>query len=193
MILLIDNYDSFTYNLVDYFARLGVSCHVVRNDVPPDEYITLDFRGVVLSPGPGIPRRAGYLMEVIERLHRRYPLLGICLGHQALAEFFGATLTHAHRPMHGKVSKITHRACGLFENLPQPLSVVRYHSWVVEKLPDTLTPTAYTADSYQELMAFQHQNLPIFGVQFHPEAALSQEGLKLLNNWLKHTGVTKAY
>jgi anthranilate synthase component 2 len=193
VILLIDNYDSFTYNLVDYFARLGVRCHVVRNDQPPDTYASLPFQGIVLSPGPGTPRQAGYLMHAIERFYRRFPLLGICLGHQALGEFFGATLTHAHRPMHGKVSQITHRGCGLFEALPNPLAVVRYHSWVVQSLPAELLPTAYTLDTHQELMAFQHQKLPVFGVQFHPEAALSQGGLKLLNNWLKHTGITKAY
>ncbi|NIK74298.1 anthranilate synthase component 2 [Thermonema lapsum] len=193
MILIIDNYDSFTYNLVDYFARLGVNCHVVRNDVPPYEYLSRPFQGVVLSPGPGVPSRAGYLMEVIAQLYQHYPLLGICLGHQALAEFFGGTLTHAHCPMHGKTSLISHQASDLFENLPQPLSVVRYHSWVVQTLPPILLPTAYTADQYRELMAFRHQSLPVFGVQFHPEAALTQEGLKLLNNWLKHTGITKAY
>lgn len=190
MIIIIDNYDSFTYNLADYFARLGTPCRIIRNDVPIQEWEKTPFQGLVLSPGPGTPDRAGLLMSIIERFYLRYPILGVCLGHQALATFFGAKLRPAHRPMHGKLSMIDIRKPNrIFDGFPNKIQVVRYHSWVVDALPNCLQATAFTHDMYAELMAFEHCHLPIFGLQFHPEAILTQAGIQMLDNWLKYTGV----
>jgi anthranilate synthase component 2 len=182
MLLLLDNFDSFTYNLVDYFGQLGVEAHVVRNDVKLEELLALPVTGIVLSPGPGTPQEAGVMMEVIRHYHKLVPMLGICLGHQALGEFFGATLAKGIKPMHGKLSEITCAADPLFEGIPQMMPVVRYHSLVLRHSPDCIIPLAYTAQG--ELMAFRHSSLPLYALQFHPEAALTTYGLDMLRNWV---------
>ena len=182
MLLLLDNFDSFTYNLVDYFGQLGVEAQVVRNDVPLQEIQLLPIKAIVLSPGPGTPQAAGSLLQVIHHYHTRVPMLGICLGHQALGEFFGATLGKGIRPMHGKISEIVCEPDPIFEGLPQIMPVVRYHSLVLRHTPECMLPLAHTRDG--ELMAFRHKALPLYALQFHPEAALTTYGLHLLQNWL---------
>ncbi|MHC2990578.1 para-aminobenzoate synthase [Pontibacter sp. HJ8] len=182
MLLLLDNFDSFTYNLVDYFGQLGVEAHVVRNDVKLEELLELPVTGIVLSPGPGVPKEAGIMMEVIQHYHKHVPMLGICLGHQALGEFFGATLVKGIQPMHGKISEITCEADPLFEGIPHKMPIVRYHSLVLRHSPDCIMPLAYTAQG--ELMAFRHRSLPLYALQFHPEAALTTYGLDMLRNWV---------
>jgi anthranilate synthase component 2 len=186
-ILLVDNFDSFTFNLLDYLKQVGVTAHVCRNDVPLATLQEQEFDGVVLSPGPGTPTSAGNLLSVIEHYHQQLPMLGVCLGHQALGQFFGAHLERAAQPMHGKVSEID---CAsdepLFAGLPNRLAVTRYHSLVLNKLPEALVPLAFTADKNRELMALRHRTLPLYGVQFHPEALLTTHGLALLSNWVKY-------
>lgn len=183
MILLLDNFDSFTYNLVDYFNQLGVRTRVIRNNADFQQVQKATFSGICLSPGPGIPGNSGILMRVIEEYHTQIPILGICLGHQALGQYFGATLDHGLQPMHGKVSQIVrHAESLLFKGLPEQFNVVRYHSLVLKNLPSTLVGTAYT--NQQELMALRHESLPLHGVQFHPEAVLTQFGLEILQNWV---------
>lgn len=182
MLLLLDNFDSFTYNLVDYFGQLGVEAHVVRNDVSLSEIKKLPINAIVLSPGPGTPKGAGVLMEVIHAYHARVPMLGICLGHQALGEFFGAKLEKGEKPMHGKISEIICEPDPIFKNLPEKMPVVRYHSLVLRHTPPTIVPLAHTASG--ELMAFKHNTLPLYALQFHPEAALTTYGLEMLRNWL---------
>lgn len=184
MVLLLDNFDSFTFNLVHYFEQIGVSCMVLRNDVPLSDFTHLPFQGVVLSPGPATPAQAGNLMQVIDHYYQKLPLLGICLGHQAIGAFFGARLQKARKPMHGKISQITTQTSDLlFEALPSSMPVVRYHSLILEDLPPALCATAHTAEG--EIMALRHQQLPIWGVQFHPEAILTTHGLAILQNWTK--------
>ncbi|MCP4437922.1 MAG: aminodeoxychorismate/anthranilate synthase component II [Aureispira sp.] len=183
-ILLLDNYDSFTYNLYDYLSQCGASCRVVRNDqMTLNELAVCHFDGIVLSPGPKRPKDAGILMQVIEKYHQQLPILGVCLGHQAIGEFFGAKLVHATVPRHGKTSMITHQQTGIFAQLPNPMQVMRYHSLVLEELPNYLVGVAHSQE--QELMAIQHQKYPLTGIQFHPESILTPNGLALLNNWLK--------
>lgn len=186
-LLLLDNFDSFTYNLLDYLQQLGTDVVVRRNDTPLPELLALDVEAVVLSPGPGTPRAAGVMMELLAAVHAQLPVLGVCLGHQALGEFFGAGLQRAARPMHGKVSDIelTEAADALFAGLPTRLPVTRYHSLVLNKLPDSLLPLARTADAAAELMALRHRTLPLYGVQFHPEALLTTHGLAMLRNWVR--------
>ncbi|BDD03099.1 anthranilate synthase component II [Aureibacter tunicatorum] len=184
MILLVDNFDSFTYNLVDYFARLGEKCLVRRNDVSLEELDKLDFDKIVLSPGPGKPEDAGNLMKVIDAYHLKYPMLGICLGHQALASYFGGNIKKALRPMHGKVSNVKNFQIGVFKGLPEQFDVVRYHSLVVDNLPDMLEKTALVDTG--EIMGLRHVELPLEGVQFHPEAILTENGLKILHNWIQY-------
>ena len=182
-LLVVDNVDSFTYMLVDYLAQAGADCRVVRNNEPRSHFINQAMDGVVLSPGPGTPRMAGRLMDVIDYYHRRLPMLGVCLGHQALGEFFGATLVSAVRPMHGKVSPIEVQPTDvLFAGLPERFSVTRYHSLILQDLPDSLESTAMTA--LGEVMAMRHRTLPVWGVQFHPEAVLTEFGVKMLANWI---------
>ncbi|HEX8428987.1 aminodeoxychorismate/anthranilate synthase component II [Hymenobacter sp.] len=186
-LLLLDNFDSFTYNLLDYFRQLGCEVQVVRNDVPLAQLEELAFDALVLSPGPGTPAAAGNLMAVIDAWHQRVPMLGVCLGHQALAQYFGATLTRAARPMHGKVSEMEVVVEDeLFQELPRQLPVTRYHSLVVTNLPSVLRPLALTADPTREIMALRHTNLPLVGVQFHPEALLTTHGLAMLRNWVRY-------
>lgn len=189
MILLLDNFDSFTYNLWDYVQRLGVECKVFRNDTPLEILKKHNFTGIILSPGFGKPQEAGNMMEVIDYYHQKLPILGVCLGHQALGIYFGAKLIYAKKPMHGKIStincKINNQTDLLFQNMPSQIEVVRYHSLLIEverEKNNVLIPTAYTQKG--ELMAFSHIILPIKAIQFHPEAALTEYGLQMLENWL---------
>lgn len=185
MILIFDNYDSFTFNLCDYLKQAGQEIRVIRNDEKSLEEIEqLNFSAIVLSPGPGTPETSGILMALIERWHKRVPILGICLGHQALGLFFGATLERATFPMHGKVSKIRTIAHPMWDSIPLIFSVCRYHSLVL-KINDlqNVEVTAFSEDD-QEIMAFSHKSLPIRGIQFHPEAILTEYGMQILINWL---------
>jgi len=187
-LLLLDSFDSFTHTLADYLRQLGAEVLVRRNDVPLGELTGLDVAGVVLSPGPGAPAGAGNLLAVIEAFHRRVPMLGVCLGQQALGEFFGATLRRAARPMHGKVSEVELLAAddSWLRGLPRRQLVTRYHSLALETstLPPSLRPLARTTDLDAELMALRHATLPLYGVQFHPEALLTTHGLAWLRNWV---------
>ncbi|MFD2937040.1 anthranilate synthase component II [Spirosoma flavum] len=184
-LLVVDNFDSFTYMLVDYLQQAGATCRVVRNNESWSRLIDAPVDAVVLSPGPGVPKQAGRLMDIIAHYYRRVPILGVCLGHQALGEFFGAKLTLADRPMHGKVSTIrTLTNDVLWQGLPAEFAVTRYHSLVLTDLPSQLMATAVTGRD--ELMAMRHRTLPLWGVQFHPEAALTQHGLRLIENWINY-------
>lgn len=186
-LLLLDNFDSFTYNLLDYFRQLECQVEVRRNDVPLAELRALSFDAVVLSPGPGTPAEAGNLLAVIEEFHAWVPMLGVCLGHQALGEFFGAQVVRGQRPMHGKVSDIDWTVPDeIWQQLPARMPVTRYHSLILQQLPDTLEALAVTADDTREIMALRHRTLPLYGVQFHPEALLTSHGLALLGNWVKN-------
>lgn len=191
MLLIFDNYDSFTYNLCDYFKQLGQKLLVIRNDEKTlDEIEELDFSGIVLSPGPGIPENSGLLMALIDRWHNRVPILGICLGHQALGTYFGLELIKAPYPIHGKVSTIETINHPMWNNLPDKFDACRYHSLVISVGVSTnpnvslLIPTA-TSQNDNVNMAIAHKHLPIWGIQFHPEAILTQYGIEILNNWLK--------
>ena len=183
-ILLLDNYDSFTYNLYDYLLQTGVECRVLRNDaLPLAAFESLAFDAIVFSPGPRRPVDAGLMLPLIEQFHRRVPMLGICLGHQAIGEFFGAKLIKAKVPMHGKTTVIRHSDHPLFKDIPVEFTVMRYHSLLLESLGDTpLRCLATTTDG--EIMALEHQFLPLTGVQFHPESILTECGLQLLKNWV---------
>jgi len=182
-VLVVDNFDSFTYMLVDYLQQAGADCRIQRNNESLHHLTAEPVDGVVLSPGPGTPRRAGQLMNVIDHYHQRVPMLGVCLGHQALGDYFGARLTAALRPRHGKVDTlyVTTRDV-LFDGLPDRFGVTRYHSLLLRDLPADLEATART-DS-DELMAMRHNHLPIWGVQFHPEAAQTEHGLGIVKNWI---------
>ena len=186
-ILVIDNYDSFVYTIVGYLQQLGAQTTVVRNDAVPTD---LDgFDGVLVSPGPGAPKEAGASMEVIETCaDRELPLLGVCLGHQALGEVFGGVVTHAPELMHGRTSVVEHTGEGVFGGLPTPFTATRYHSLAVvrETVPDELVITASTGSGI--VMGLQHRTLPLHGVQFHPESVLTEGGHRLLANWLATTG-----
>ena len=185
MILLIDNYDSFTFNLVHHLGDLGAECEVVRNDaITPEEALARQPEAIVLSPGPCTPNEAGVCLDLIQAAAGRVPLLGVCLGHQAIGQAFGGEVVRAPAPMHGKVSPVNHADEGVFAGLPTPFAAARYHSLVVrpETLPDTLQATARTEDGV--IMGLQHRTLPIHGVQFHPESIASEHGHKLLQNFL---------
>lgn len=190
MLLMIDNYDSFTYNLVQYFGELGEQVHVIRNDqLDVDAIAALQPARIVISPGPCTPKEAGVSLEVIERLGARIPILGVCLGHQGIGQAFGGRVIRASRIMHGKTSPVHHRGKGVFAGLPSPFEATRYHSLVVEQgsLPDCLEVTAWTENadgSMEEIMGLRHRELPIEGVQFHPESILTQHGHALLANFL---------
>lgn len=190
MILMVDNYDSFTYNLVQELAELSdAEIHVLRNDAASaEEMLALGPQAVVISPGPGTPERAGVTMELIERA-AAVPLLGICLGHQALAAVHGARIVRAPEPVHGKTSEIHHGGGGVFAGLPEPLTATRYHSLVVERgsVPSKLEVTAWTDDGL--VMGLEHRERPHHGVQFHPESYLTRDGMRLLAGFLRLAGV----
>ncbi|MCE4068431.1 MULTISPECIES: aminodeoxychorismate/anthranilate synthase component II [Pseudomonas] len=198
MLLMIDNYDSFTYNLVQYFAELKADIHVVRNDeLSVDQIAALNPERIVLSPGPCTPNEAGVSLEVIERFAGKLPLLGVCLGHQSIGQAFGGDVVRARQVMHGKVSPVFHKEQGVFAGLNNPLTQTRYHSLVVkrETLPDCLEITAWTAledGSVDEIMGLRHKTLNVEGVQFHPESILSEQGHEMLANFLKQTGGVRA-
>jgi len=184
-ILMIDNYDSFTYNLVQYFGELGEAVQVARNDqITLDEIEALAPDRICISPGPCSPAEAGISVAVIQRFAGRTPILGVCLGHQAIGAAYGGRVIRAKEQMHGKTSPITHAGSDVFRGLPSPFTVTRYHSLAVERasLPDCLMITAETADG--EIMGLRHKTLPVYGVQFHPESILSEHGHALLRNFL---------
>ncbi len=190
MILVIDNYDSFTYNLVHYLLELGTAVEVVRNDVvTAREALAMRPDAIVLSPGPCAPAQAGVCLDLIAAVaETRTPLLGVCLGHQAIGEAFGGRVVRAAQVMHGKTSEVTHDGSGVFERLPSPFVATRYHSLIVEAatLPDTLVANAHTDDG--TIMGLRHRTLPIHGVQFHPESIASEHGHALLANFLDLAG-----
>ncbi|NYT82669.1 aminodeoxychorismate/anthranilate synthase component II [Alcaligenaceae bacterium] len=186
MLLMLDNYDSFTYNLVQYFGELGQDVRVVRNDqASVDEIAAMNPDRICVSPGPCSPAEAGISIELIQRFAGKLPILGVCLGHQAIGAAFGGDIVRAKQIMHGKVSSITHTGTDVFADLPSPFTVTRYHSLAIRRdtLPDCLEITAETGDG--EIMGVRHKTLPVYGVQFHPESVLSEHGLALLNNFLK--------
>ncbi len=186
MLLMIDNYDSFTYNLVQYLGELGEEVVVRRNDeITLDEVGALKPDRIVVSPGPCTPNEAGISVPLIERFAGKVPLLGVCLGHQSIGQAFGARIVHARELMHGKTSAIQHEGHGVFRALPNPLQATRYHSLVIERdsLPDCLEVTAWSADG--EIMGVRHKTLPVEGVQFHPESILTEHGHALLKNFLE--------
>ncbi len=186
MLLVIDNYDSFTYNLVQYFGQLGVSQRVFRNDeISPAEALALNPDRVLISPGPCSPGEAGVSLEIIRAFAGQKPVLGVCLGHQAIGHYFGGRVVRADRLMHGKTSPIRHQGTELFRGMPNPFDATRYHSLLVERasLPAELEITADTAEG--EIMALRHRTLPIWGVQFHPESIATVGGMDILRNFLE--------
>jgi anthranilate synthase component II len=185
-VLMIDNYDSFTYNLVQYLGELGARVHTVRNDaIDIDGIASLQPTRIVISPGPGMPDGAGVTLAAIRHFAGKVPILGVCLGHQAIGQAFGGKVVRARRVMHGKADDIAHRGQGLFAELPLRYEVIRYHSLVVarDSLPDCLDVTAWTDDG--EIMGIRHRQLPVHGVQFHPESIASEHGHSLLANFLR--------
>jgi len=183
-ILLLDNYDSFTYNLYDYLEQLGLVCTVIRNDqITIEEIENGHFDGIVFSPGPQRPENAGQLMPILTYFYTKMPILGICLGMQAIGTFFGAELVHASVPVHGKTSMIEHTGKQLFQGITLPTQVMRYHSLLLKELPSCLQTIAWT--DQKEVMAIVHESLPVWGVQFHPESILTLEGLAILDNWIQ--------
>ncbi len=190
MLLVIDNYDSFTFNLVQYLGEMGVDLQVHRNDqISVEGAIALNPERVLISPGPCSPKEAGLSNDLVRAFaDRRVPILGVCLGHQCIAHTFGAAVVVNHRMMHGKTSPILHNGQELFEGMPNPFNATRYHSLVARRdsIPDTLEVTAWTAED--EVMGLRHRSLPIWGVQFHPESILTENGRQLLANFLKLPG-----
>jgi anthranilate synthase component 2 len=186
MLLMIDNYDSFTYNLVQYFGELGAEVRVFRNDaITPDEVERLAPSHIVISPGPCTPNEAGVSVPLIEKFAGRVPILGVCLGHQSIGQAFGGRIVHAKTLMHGKVSAITHRGEGVFAGVPSPFQATRYHSLAIERasLPQCLEVTAESEDG--EIMGVRHREFAIEGVQFHPESFLTEHGHRMLGNFLQ--------
>ncbi|KTC67769.1 anthranilate synthase component II [Legionella birminghamensis] len=186
MLLLIDNYDSFTYNLVQYFQILEQPVKVVSNDeitIPEIERLNPEY--LVISPGPNRPEDAGISMDAIRHFHQKLPILGVCLGHQCLAQVFGGRIIHAPQVMHGKTSRILHHKLQLFKDVPNPFLATRYHSLIVETAS---LPTCFSIDAWanNDIMAISHRQYPLFGVQFHPESILTEHGLHLLRNFLNH-------
>ncbi len=189
MLLLIDNYDSFTYNLVHYLGELGAECVVHRNDaISADDVLALKPQAIVLSPGPCTPNEAGICLELVKKAGAKIPMLGVCLGHQSIGQAYGAVVKRAPTPMHGKLSPITHTNEGVFKGLAETFEITRYHSLIVERetLPDTLEITAETEDGL--IMGLQHKTHPVHGVQFHPESIASEHGHALLANFMKLAG-----
>ncbi|MDX1599174.1 MAG: aminodeoxychorismate/anthranilate synthase component II [Marinobacter sp.] len=191
MLLMIDNYDSFTYNVVQYLAELGADVHVYRNDeITVEEIEALKPERLVISPGPCTPNEAGISMAAIRHFAGKLPILGVCLGHQAIGQVYGGDVIRAGRVMHGKVSPVYHKDQGVFRGLSNPLQATRYHSLVIDKetLPDCLEVTAWTRNedgSVEEIMGVRHKTLPIEGVQFHPESIMTEQGHELLRNFLR--------
>lgn len=188
MLLMIDNYDSFTYNLVQYFLELGEEVEVIRNDkLTLDDIAEMAPRRLVISPGPCTPKEAGISVDAIKRFAGKIPILGICLGHQAITEAFGGDVVRADRLMHGKTSPILHDNQGIFKDIPSPFTATRYHSLIAkrETFPACLQITAWTEE--QEIMGLQHSEYPVWGMQFHPESILTTEGMQLLRNFLELT------
>lgn len=185
MVLLIDNFDSFTYNLYDYILQLGEDCRVVRNnELQLEQFDSIPFTSAVISPGPKSPADAGITQSFIAKYYNSKPILGICLGHQALGEFFGAKLLRAQAPMHGKTTLVKHDNSYLFKGLPAEIEVMRYHSLILQDIPEKeLSITATSADG--EVMAIAHKTLPLAGVQFHPESILTPHGLQIMRNWFQ--------
>ena len=186
MILLIDNYDSFTFNLVHFLGDVGARCDVLRNDaLTVAEALARQPEAIVLSPGPCTPNEAGICLDLIAAAAGRIPILGVCLGHQAIGQAFGAEVVRAPAPMHGKTSRIFHDGTDILEGLPSPFTATRYHSLIVDRasLPEALVATAWTEDGI--VMALRHRSLPIFGVQFHPESIASEGGHRILANFLR--------
>lgn len=192
MILVIDNYDSFTYNLVQYLGELGQTIEIRRNDeIDLNGIESLQPEHILLSPGPCTPNEAGICLEVIDHFKGRIPIMGVCLGHQSIGQAFGGTVIRAEQLMHGKTSDIFHNEEGLFEELPSPFTATRYHSLIVRKddLPDCLEITAWTQSG--EIMGLRHKDYDIMGVQFHPESIVTDNGLRILNNFIRSTGKAK--
>ncbi|GGB32749.1 glutamine amidotransferase [Oceanisphaera marina] len=191
MLLMLDNYDSFTYNLVQYFGELGQAVMVRRNDdITLDEIAALQPTGLIISPGPCTPNEAGVSLAAISEFAGKLPILGVCLGHQAIAQAFGGKVVRARQVMHGKTSAIRHTGVGVFRDLPDPLTVTRYHSLIVEtaSLPSCFTVTAWSETERgerDEIMGMQHNDLPLHSVQFHPESILTEGGHQLLQNFLR--------
>jgi anthranilate synthase component II len=184
MLLLIDNYDSFSHILADLIRQTGEELRIIRNDASLEEIEKIGFKGLILSPGPGIPSDAGNLLPVCEKYHRHIPVLGVCLGHQAIGEFFGADLVKNRVPTHGKVHLVQKTKPHFFtENLPDQFEVTRYHSLQLQNLPDCLESILETESG--EIMGMAHKTLPILGIQYHPEAHLTEYGLELVKNWVK--------
>jgi anthranilate synthase/aminodeoxychorismate synthase-like glutamine amidotransferase len=186
VLLVIDNFDSFTYNLVQYFGQLGVHQRVYRNTaITPKEAVALNPDRIVLSPGPCTPSDAGVTLDIIKAFEGRKPIFGVCLGHQAVGQYFGGNVIRADRLMHGKTSPISHRDTDLFKGMPQGFAATRYHSLLVERstFPKDLEVTAETAEG--EVMGLRHRTLPIWGVQFHPESIATEGGMKILQNFLE--------
>ena len=191
MLVLIDNYDSFTYNLVHFLGELGASCDVIRNDkITSEEVIRKKPKAIVLSPGPCTPNEAGICLDLIAKAGPKIPLLGVCLGHQAIGQVYGGKVIRAPEPMHGKLSTIHHTGKGVFKGLPDRFQVTRYHSLIVERksLPGCLEVTAETADGL--IMGLMHETHPVHGVQFHPESIASEQGHALLANFLELAGMS---
>ena len=185
MLLMIDNYDSFVYNLVRYFEEIGESVEVIRNDKINMHMIDgSKYLGIIISPGPKNPKETGLSLDIINKFKDKIPILGICLGHQCIGHYFGSRIIKGKKPMHGKISEITHNNKGLFYNVKNPVKVTRYHSLIIdkEKLPKELEITAKTSDGV--IMGIRHNKFPIYGVQFHPEAELTEEGHKILENFI---------
>jgi anthranilate synthase/aminodeoxychorismate synthase-like glutamine amidotransferase len=189
LILLVDNFDSFTYNLVDYFEQLGQEVEVIRNDVNPESVNWKKYHGLVLSPGPETPEKANFLLQYLEKAAQNVPILGICLGHQAINIHFGGTIKKGLQPMHGKISIVKKVNEDLiFNQLPIQFNVVRYHSLIIDDLGKDLVVLGETA--LKETMIIKHSLRPIYGIQYHPESILTQFGLKILENWLQLAGIS---
>lgn len=185
VLLVIDNYDSFTYNLVQYFGQLGVEQRVFRNnEITPAEAVAMNPDRVLLSPGPCSPKEAGVTLDMIEAFKGKKPILGVCLGHQSIGHYFGGKVIRANRLMHGKTSPILHKNSDVFSGMPQGFAATRYHSLIVDRptLPESLEVTAETAEG--EIMGLRHKSLPIWGVQFHPESIATENGMQILKNFL---------
>ena len=188
MLIMIDNYDSFVYNLVRYFEELGEEIIIYRNDkITIKDIESMNIDGIVISPGPKSPNEAGLSLDIIDKFKEKLPILGICLGHQCIGHYFNAVVKKGNEPVHGKMFNITHNNKGIFEEVKNPLRVTRYHSLIVDKenFPDSLEIISETEDNI--IMGIKHKEYPIYGVQFHPEAEMTEEGHKILNNFIKIT------